>query len=155
MKTIKFYKYATWFLLTLNVILIAFLLLGPRFFHSFQRNPFQSKAIAILHLSSEQAQEFEQLAMAHNEEVRNIAKEQANHLKSYFEKLTIESPMADSIRYEAISHDLEYKKIKATYDHFLEVKSLLRPEQLPYFNAFINEALQSIMISRDSKEPKK
>ncbi len=87
MDQLRFYKYATWGLLLLNVGVLAFFLLTMPKPPPASTKAFLSEAIEILRLDAEQEATFRQMARAHNEKMKSLAEEQQRMLFPYFESL--------------------------------------------------------------------
>ena len=82
MKTAQFYKYATWLLLALNLLVIAFFFFTqpgpPRGKH---RQHFRKEALNILQLSNEQKAAFVASADTHNKAMNTLGEQENSLLK--------------------------------------------------------------------------
>lgn len=156
MKSDKFYRYATLGLALLNLAILAFFLLheppprGPK-------AAFRNRAVEILKLDEAQNDLFEEMATQHQGNMRKIRGEQKTALKAYFSGLTgsnSEGKPGGSL--EAVK-DWEAKKITTTYEHFEEVRSILKPDQEPLFEEFVAKALDILLLDKGKRKhpPKK
>ena len=143
MKQLQFFKYATGAMILLNLLIIAFFLLTkpkPPAFppHNARSNGFQVRAIDILKLDKQQHTTFLQSAKQHSQQMESINRQQRDLLKPYFHSI-IDSTI--NIASETVLDEiqqLERNKIEATYQHFQQVKSILKNEQQADFKVFIN-----------------
>lgn len=154
MNLTKIYKYIILGLVGLNVaILVFFLEPKPRPRHQPPNGNFQSEVIEMLHLNNQQASTLRALADGHKEEIEKINARQASLLTSYFESLddTLERVNKDSL----LNHfqQSEKEKIEMTYQHFQDIKELLNPEQLPYFEVFMNKTTDRFLIGKGRNLP--
>ncbi|MBK8500896.1 MAG: hypothetical protein IPL46_01095 [Saprospiraceae bacterium] len=112
MSQLKFYQYASWSLLFLNIAVLAFFFLTkPKPPHHQSPGDFQSEVIEILHLNSRQVSTFRELAYEHNEKMKSINGRQQRLLPPHFERLS--SPL-ESIDEDIILNEfqpLEREKI--------------------------------------------
>ena len=151
MKQLQFYKYAIGGLLVLNLSMIAFFVLtapppkGPR--------ESGKKAIDILKMDEEQNDFFLQSAQQHVRQMDDFAKQQRILLKLYFSSLIdSENPInSDSLLHQV--QLLERKKIESTYQHFEDMKVMLKPEQQVHFEGFIEHALEFILLDKKKQLP--
>ncbi len=150
MKKSQFYKYSAIGLLVLNLAMIAFFLLGrppgPPPPHQNNNKGFIQKAIQILDLDEQQSSAFFEFTKKHKNQMETIHLKQRELLKPYFSSLidTTKDKNSESILKEV--QQLERSKIEKTYQHFEEVKSILRKEQKPYFEDFVNQAVRIILL---------
>ncbi|MFK8161877.1 MAG: hypothetical protein AB8H12_05380 [Lewinella sp.] len=149
MDKLNFYRYAALGLLALNLAILAFFFLyrplvgGPR-----DRPGPSHHELALDEL---QQDAFMTLAENHQVIMRRINQEQKDLLAKYFKTLAwsaTDSTLMVPQRYTK----LEAEKISGTYDHFLEVKALLRPEQQEKFPNFVERTLKNI-LGQDRKPP--
>lgn len=152
MKQLQFYKYATWGLLVLNLSMIAFFFLTappPRQGQEFGRK----SAGDIMKMDEQQNESFLQLARQHMQQMDEFNKQQRNLLKPYFNNLIGTAKIINS---DSLLHQvqlLEGKKIKSTYQHFQDVKTILKPEQYVDFEEFIEHALEIILLEQKKNPP--
>lgn len=151
MKLFQLYKYAAWGLLILNLSMIAFFFLTapPR------PNDLKGKkgAVQMMQLDEQQEKSFSSLAHQHMQQMSEFNRQQRSLLQPYFNsiidtKITIQS---DSLLKQVQA--LEQKKIESTYLHFQEVKAILKPEQYPDFEKFVEQAIGRILLEQE-KRPK-
>lgn len=139
MKTLQFYKYTTWGLLALNLLILAFFIARPLPFHGGMR------AIDTLKLDDQQHTEFLVSAQKHERLIKEIQIEQKEILHTYFNQLVASSAQLDTTHSLTTYEALESQKIKVTYQHFKEIKNFLREEQYADFEQFMNRMLKRIL----------
>lgn len=147
MDKLKVYQIATVGLLLLNVILLAFIIFAPK------RGGNSGPLRVMEHFGFDAAQDekFLDLAETHKAQIRTANDQQAELLKQYFLQLTSDDtanpgPMPPGIG------TLERVKINSTYEHFLDIKKMLRPEQQAAFPGFVEAALQRILLKESEEE---
>ena len=145
MTPLKVYQLTALGLLVLNLVLLAVIVLAP----PRPANNAPQRAIDTIGLDAEQHDRFITYAQAHQAEMRDYNARQNKLLEAYFRQLTTPSAANPGPPPAAIQ-DIEQQKIVSTYQHFLEVKALLRPEQEEQFPAFVDAVLQQILL-----EPKR
>ncbi len=153
MKPLKFYKYATWGLLILNLSMLSFFIITRGGAHG--RHGASPRATDLLKLTEQQNTQFLASAKQHDQIMNRINLEQSSLLKPYFSQLTTPNKEDKNVASAATLEKLqilEKRKIEATYQHFEEVKSILREEQLPDFKIFMDTILP-LIINSDKKNP--
>ncbi len=151
MNPLKIYRWATWGLLGLNVTVLAFFLLFP------SPGPGSRPPRAIHEmLNFDEAQQaiFLRLVEEHQGKMRAQNVRQNELLQQYFAPLTAGYPTDSLPPVPAEIATIEQEKIAATYQHFLEVERLLRPEQKGALPAFVEGALRNI-FQRNRQEPRR
>lgn len=138
-----FYKYAAIVLLLLNVAMVSFFLItkpkemGPRDQGS------GGKAHELLNLDEEQGATFKRLANANGVTMDSLKLMQNELIRPLFKQLTTGPDMMldndDRLRQ---FEELEGIKIKVLYNHFAEVKAILKPDQHADFEEFMNVILR-------------
>lgn len=156
MKSLSFFKTATFFLLLLNLGLIFFLFQGRPKRHHHPRGAFHQEAIKILELDATQRDEFRDLVKTHSQAIEVLNAERSTILTPYFNNLFSESSPVkqDSLmlRFQAI----EKKKVEITRDHFQEVKKMLKPEQEQHLDLFLKRAVNILLLDKKSgRKPRK
>jgi hypothetical protein len=154
MRTAQFYKYATWLLLTLNLLLIAFFFLtapGPP--GGDGKRMFRNQAIGMLQLNSEQEAAFIKSATKHSDEMNKLNDQGNDLLKSYFSPLLDSTLEVDHAGLIAALLEIEKAKIEGTYQHFLEVKSTLSDSQVAGFEIFMRRALGILLLDQQKNAP--
>ena len=149
MKLFQLYKYATWGLLVLNISMIAFFFLTgpPRPSH-----PNNSKKIPLkMILDEQQDKSFSSLAKQHQQKMVDFNQQQRDLLLPYFIRMIDPSITIDSDSLLKQVQILEQKKIKSTYLHFQDIKSILRPEQHPSFEKFVERAVGRILLGQEKR----
>lgn len=151
MKQLQFYKYSAAGLLVLNLAMVAFFFLtAPP--HQGGRADGQ-RAVDILKLDRQQDESFMPLAREHMQLMDDFNDQQRSLLKPYFNSLVEQN---DTYNSDSLLHQvqlIERKKIESTYQHFQDVKALLRPEQEARFAAFVDHALQRILLEQSNQGP--
>ena len=152
MNQLQLYKYATGAMVLLNIALVLFFFLTkpdpPR--GDGARN-FRPKAIEILQLDTNQRATFVQLAERHNQQMEALSEQQRARLKPYFGSLV--DAVSDTTALIQEVAQLERDKVEVTYQHFQEVRSILTEEQLPYFEQFVSQALDILLLNREKPRP--
>ena len=146
MTQLQFYKYATWGLLVLNISMLAFFFITKPAPHLEKGRRFQREAIEIMNLNDQQKKFFFQSVKKHSQGIASTSRQQKELLRPYFQNLIkpTEDVEADSLLKQIQA--LEVEKIEATYAHFQEIKSILKPEQQTGFKHFVNRALGIILF---------
>lgn len=146
MDKLKFYQIIALGMLLLNLVLLGFILLaGP---------PQQDRpghALEELQLDDGQHDRFTQLAQAHQQQMRETNEEQRELLNTYFDGLINPDPVQGIKLPEAVVM-LEHKKITSTYRHLLEVKEILRPEQVDRYPDFVRTAMRRILMQKENPQ---
>ena len=144
MNKIQFYKYSSIALLIINLAIISFFFFGrPK--HKKHR-PKKVRATEIMNLDKGQNEKFFKLADTHMTEMKALEKSQRELLATYFENIMQRSDNTknqDSLLQKV--QIIEKEKVKSTYQHFEDIKSILRPEQLDDFKKFVEQALGRIL----------
>lgn len=144
MKQLQFYKYAIWFLVLLNLSIIAFFFFTGKPPH--HRGGFNGKkTIELLNLDREQHLQFTASAKTHQEEMVKLDEQQQQLLKPYFESIVDPTKVTNQDAILRQVEMLERKKIERTYQHLNEVKLMLRPDQQVNFKQFMNQILKRIL----------
>ena len=152
MNTSQLYKYATWLLLALNLLLIAFFLTKPGPPGGKGKRMFRNQAIEILRLDTEQEAAFLKLAKNHREEMNKLNEQGNGLLKKYFSPLLDSTMVVDQAQLLSGLLALEKAKIEGTYQHFLEVKNTLDDSQIDDFDVFMSRAI-GILLVEDQNRP--
>lgn len=154
MSQFKFYKYATWSLLFLNIAVLAFFILTkPKPLPRPTSKDFQAEVIEILRLNRQQVSTFKALAETHNQKMSSINEQQQKLLPPYFESLTDLSKDIDEDNILNQFQQLEREKIAVTYQHFQEIKSILDEEQLPHFEELIGGLVDRFLLNKKKGPP--
>ncbi len=150
MRPLQFYKYTTWGLLALNLLALGFFILNRPPAHGGMR------AIDALKLDEKQHREFLISAKKHEGLINEVQLQQKELLRTYFNQLVTSTTERDRTNSLMMYEELESQKIKVTYQHFKEIKDLLRQDQLADFESFITRMLKRILINsqRNDHPPK-
>lgn len=151
MKKLQFYKYTTWGLLGLNLAMLAFFAFSKP--HHSLRKGKRGGIVKRLDLNQQQYGEFQDYAKLHHQTVTTISRRQEHLLKPYFYQLADSTLTVDSVAVLDEVQQLERKKITAIHQHFQDVRSILRKEQEPKFELFINDILKNLFKKRKIKRP--
>ncbi len=152
MKQLQFYKYAALVLLLLNLSMIAFFFLTkPKPPH--QGDGFQKRGPNIMNMDEKQHDLFLQSAKQHGQHMKAINKQQQDLLKPYFYSLIDSTKNTNPNATLNEVQDLERQKIESTYQHFQEVKSILKPEQQADFELFMNDVIERILMETKKNPP--
>lgn len=145
MQSTQFYKYTTWGMLCLNLILIGFLFLGrPNGGH-------KMRAIDSLKMDKTQHDAFLASAKRHASLMRELTKAQTDLLKPYFQQLIDTNLIINEDQLFTDLQIVEKQKIKSAYQHFEEIKNFLREEQLAGFKPFMDEILGKVLSEKEKK----
>ncbi|RMG86071.1 MAG: hypothetical protein D6714_04795 [Bacteroidetes bacterium] len=144
MTQLSFFKYAVALLFLLNIGMVGFFFLTKP--PAPQAHNLLRSAPKMLNLDEKQKETFQALARQHQEKMRELDRKHAELLEAYFSTFTEKSPgvSPDSLLHEAAN--IERAKIAATYQHFEDVKNILRPEQMPQFDKFMDQVLHQVLL---------
>ena len=152
MSELKFFKYLAGGLLLLNLIMLGFFFLtkpGP----PKHKRPVRERAVRFMKLDKGQHQAFLQFANEHMALMDGFSNEQRNLLRPYFISILDAAKTIDTDTLLAQIQSIERKKIESTYQHFLDVKSILRPDQYAGFEQFMTAALEFILLDQENNRP--
>lgn len=155
MKELKFYKFATILLVVLNLCILAIVLLRNPSTHSKNNSrDFLKHAIRLLHLDEQQEEKFKHLSRQHHQQISRISEQQQDALTPYFQNLISKNDdEMDSLIIEIENYERE--KVEITYQHFQEVKALLKSDQYEYYEDFVQRAIKIIISTPIKKGPPK
>jgi hypothetical protein len=148
MNKLKVYQIATIGLLLLNVVLLSFIIFAPKP----GGNGRPIKVMDHFGFDAAQDEKFLDLAKAHKAQIKATNDQQAELLQKYFLQLTTDEAANPGPLPPGIGM-LEREKINSTYEHFLDIKEMLRPEQQEAFPSFVEAALQRILLMDSEKRP--
>ena len=141
MKQLQFYKYAAIGLLFLNIAMLVF------FFLTKPKHPpmdgLKKDAKAILKMDDAQNEVFLKSVKEHQKKMEAFSQQQKKLLKPYFNNLIDSNEIHEEVLEQV--EQLERKKIESIYQHFQEIKSILRADQLSGFKEFMNHATKRIL----------
>jgi Spy/CpxP family protein refolding chaperone len=149
MEKLKVYQITAGVLLLLNLVLLAFI-----FVPGLGRNGGPGNAIKALDMTGEQHDKFLTLAQAHSDGMREFNRDQRELLRQYFAPLATDAGKNPGPLPEGILR-LEEEKIASTYQHLLEVKGILTPEQKEKFPNFVDQSLRRILGGQNKRGPRK
>ena len=131
-------------MLLLNIlILVNFLIIIPLFIHN--KNAPEHSNEQQLNLNQEQILSFKIFADEHHEEILALNKKQEKLIPSYFATLFEQSSASNRDSLATEIQSIESQKLKVTYEHFEDIKSILNPEQEKDFPEFVEGSLLRIM----------
>lgn len=145
MTKFKLYQIAAIGLFLLNIALVSFIVFAPR-----GPGGMPGNAPKTLDFDAGQHERFLEYANAHKELMRGYNTRQVEILKAHFEQLNTKSANTPEPLPQTFE-EIERLKVTSTYDHFLEVKTLLRPTQEEQFPAFMEGVLGQILIGPERK----
>ena len=142
-------------LLVINLGILAFLLLGragtPR--HPGQMSERDEPKRIIIHklqLDDAQVTEYEKLIAQHRASIRRIEDEIRDTKNELY--LTLASkPSADKDSLQSRLGMLQQQIEAAHYDHFVAIRTLCKPQQLPQFNELTSEL--AALFGRNANPP--
>ena len=154
MKEMTFFKLSSLVLLLLNLALIGLTYSKDNPKRNHHKKPSQEVARSILDLDDQQHADFLRMAHDHFEKMKTFDSEQREVLKKYFEGMRNElpTPIIDSLLTQCTT--VERKKIRSTYAHLMDIKSILRDDQMPRFKEFEAHALRLILGSGKRPPPR-
>lgn len=147
MKQLQFYKYAATGLLFLNIAMLAFFFLTKPPNHP-RGKRFKGGAIEILNLDKTQDKVFFELVKNHKQKMKVFNQKQKELLKPYFDSLIDSTGQPQNVIEKV--EQLERQKIESIYQHFQDIKSILKKEQLSGFEEFMDVTIKRILP--DAKE---
>ena len=104
-------------------------------------------AVDRLGLDDKQHALFLASAKAHQENMRQINSQQREILQEYFQGLTSDNTTSTpKLPPEYLA--LNAEKVTTTYQHFLAVKELLRPEQAHLYTPWVRVATHELLVPR-------
>ncbi|MEM9821456.1 MAG: hypothetical protein AAF985_10305 [Bacteroidota bacterium] len=147
MSQLNFFKYTTVGLLVLNVSMIAF------FFLTKPRPPLNEgsahhRVVKLLDLDKAQGEKFFQSARNHHDQLPLIEDRQKEALQTYFNSLLSAPDSIDLAPALEKIVQLERQKVVLTYQHFEEIRGMLKPEQVPKFESFMGEVLKTLLLPK-------
>lgn len=137
------YKIIIGILLTMNLLQLAGFLFKEKLSNPHKK--FDEKAAQIMDLNKKQQKQFSDFAKKHKAQMDSLQKKQMQFVSKYF-KQTNDS-LLDLICV------IEIEKIKATEQHFDDIKSILNKNQYPKFKQFKKDALKNILQKNTRKPP--
>lgn len=140
MNPLTFYKYGTYGLLVMNVMMLAFFF----FFRPKSSRPhtrqFEQEAMKMLSLDETQRFAFKDAAKKHGSQVRGLNEDNRRLVEQFF----LDDGSTDSLLISKIQQ-LESQKLILTKKHFEEIKNILKPDQIKHFEPFKRRALGIIL----------
>ncbi|WP_020566660.1 hypothetical protein [Neolewinella persica] len=147
MDKLTFYRYTTIGLLVLNLAILVFFFLYRPLMGGAPDGP---PSLAILEMDKNQNDAFQGLVEKHRVVMRTANDRQKELLTEYFSQLAKpEGPVTGAFPEKYCEYEQE--KIVGTYEHFLQVRELLRPEQQANFPIFIDQSLDQILGKQDKR----
>jgi periplasmic protein CpxP/Spy len=132
MKKETFYKVTIAVLIVLNLLQV-----GGRFLAQRPKGNPVNMAVKHLGLDDEQEKQFRELAQVHRKKMIDFRTRQASLTETYFNQ------PSDTLLNEVIF--IERKKIEVTFQHFNDVKKMLKENQLDEFEGFKKRSIKRIL----------
>ncbi|WP_149240884.1 periplasmic heavy metal sensor [Dyadobacter sp. 32] len=136
MSKVKLLSVAVALLLVTNFVIL-FLLLRENAGHPRNRQSggAEPKMIVIdrLHLDKMQVEQYEKLVLGHRSDVRGLEAKIRDAKTRLYGTLVKENKVEKEILEDSLAH-LQRQMEDVHYNHFVEIKRLCKPDQLPYFN---------------------
>ncbi len=148
MDKLKVFQIATVGLLLLNIVLMAFIFFSP----PPRGGGKPPRAVEHFGFDEVQNEQFRKLVKVHQRQMRTTNDRQSELLQTYFLQLTTDSAATPDPLPPGVA-TLEQEKINSTYQHFLDIKKTLRPEQQAAFPGFIDNMLQRILLKKSKNPP--
>lgn len=136
MKRETLYKIVVLVLLTINIVQVSFFLLTKKPKNNSKNNN-KPSAREMLYLEDSQQIQFKKFSEIHHEAMVLLQEEQKKVVKNYFMQPT------DSLLNRITV--IEAEKIKVTETHFENMRSVLKDDQLLYYEQFKDKALKFIL----------
>lgn len=150
MKQGVFYKIVIVALLLLNTAVIGYLWLRPPAHPPYggPEGPHRVDAMIIdrLRLDEAQQRQFEELKHEHHGHMLDIQKQAGelhNHLFTLLQAEPVDTAARNSILTQLQANYLQKELV--TFDHFKKLRGILRPEQKPDFDNFVEELGRRLM----------
>lgn len=145
----EFYKYAAIALLCLNIGILTFFFLGAK---KHQHHHHHMSTIKdILQLDKAQNELFLQYAKAHNNKINSLNNQQKEQLEPYFYQHIYFDETFNQDSIIRLVQNIERQKIEITFQHYEEIKGLLKADQKPHFEEFMKKSLELILHKRKKK----
>lgn len=151
MDQIRFYKFAIYGLILLNIVVLGFFLLSSpkRGLHRPRPDSnFQAEVVDMLKFTNDQQIVFDQSHDRHEKQMRRTNQEEEKLLLSYFDNIASPSSELDTALFFTQFQQLQRQKLRLTQQHFLEIKAMLNEEQLPDFKRLMERVTERIVTRR-------
>lgn len=147
----KIYKICFFVLLVINMALVLFLVLSPK-------PPARLKGIKEqiseeLRFNDQQKAVFDEMAMAHREQMNAISKQEKALIRKYLGQLVQKEGPVDEAAILQQINALHAQKIEVTYEHFAQLKSLCTDEQLVLYDQIVEQMLEVLLDSDRTPPP--
>ncbi len=154
MKTNTFLKIAVLIMFLINVILIGFMIGGPKMHPKGKQDDLKEIISEKLNLNEEQRDSYFQLAKSHNEAMSQVNRKQKPLIREYFNSLKLETkdPATQDSLLELINQ-LDQEKLTLTYSHFEELKNICDPDQVVVFEGIMDEIFQVLLGGQKKSLP--
>lgn len=142
-------------LVLLNLVLIFLLVVKPAGPGMKGRNVTMEKIISDkLNFDEAQRLLFVASAKSHNEEMMKLNHQQMKAMNEYFSLLKSEQIDEDqkATAFENLK-EIEGKKVSITYNHFEELKSICKEDQLSEFDEVVNQVIPMLLGSGKNIPP--
>ena len=159
MRSLLFYKWSTFLLLGINLACLSFMFFFRRPAPQNMKRERPAKgelAQKAMRLNDEQFQLFQLEAQQHISLMDSLNRRQKELLTSYFEPLSTRKENMDHDRLMRLVQQAEKTKIESTYQHFENIRKILKPNQYADFQRFMDRALRRILFKeKKNRRPPK
>ena len=131
MKKQTFIRIALFAMIALNIVLFALFMLAPK-----PHDEDGPKRIIIkeLHLDDAQVAKYEQLIAGHRKAIRGLDEEMRSAKRELYKTLGTKTDSTEIQRLIEKTGDVQDRIERVHYNHFEDIRALLRPDQIGYFN---------------------
>ena len=98
-----------------------------------------------LDLDEDQRSEFREMAHKHRRKMRELMRHQRELSREYFALLEAENNEEDRLTLEGKIAEVEAEKLRMTYEHFSNLKSICNNDQKEKFDEIMNEIVEIIL----------
>lgn len=139
----KTYRIGFFALLLINIVLVLVFTLRPK--PHGQPNGTRDEVSSKLGFSEEQKAKFAVMVQDHRDKMGELRKEEQELIKKYFNYL---SSQDQSDQQEELAEEIKVvqgKKLKVTYDHFQQVRTICEEHQLAGFEQLMDKMLRVLI----------
>lgn len=158
MSNSKIYKIGFFIMLTVNVAVIGFLVMGqphpPGRAGVTHQKDLKEEISNALNLTEKQQQQYYNSASEHREKLRLVERSQKEQAKQYLAFLRMTDPSEAKMK-EVLSElsQLEMTKIETTYQHFEDLKGICIASQLADFDKVLDKVIGVLLNERENNRP--
>lgn len=154
MTKLNLYRLISLILLVVNLSLTVFLYLNRPEARGRDGRDNPERLVEALGFGAAERTAFEDSKTRHQEGMRELTEQKGDQLRAYFAAL-LPGSTTDSTQQALLLariDSIEAARIQLTYQHFEEVKNLVRSENEAAFGDFVKKALDRLLIT-DNKRP--